>query len=257
MYTSSSLDGHKLSSSFSSAIMLKCHVNGNPIDEVRWFKNDEPVNSIGPLVIRHPTQNDNGYYKCTARNKIGMVVSEPYRVEIHGNNVHNVIHYAISCEPKITQRNSTNLNATKYQSEKSLICRYTRGGRLHRKRSASDGGGSQTSKRKKISIAEEKSVTINCDVNRLDRKGNQVSVRWRKDGKVIRQAMLNEQSVSHTNTMETSMFRDDGRINMDSKNGSITIANTIPSDAGTYEVNYTVLKKGKDKKKSFYFQANH
>ncbi|XP_031627847.1 tyrosine-protein kinase-like otk [Contarinia nasturtii] len=239
MYTSSSLDGHKLSSSLSSAIILKCHVNANPIDEVRWFKNGKPVNSIGPLVIRHPTQNNNGNYKCMARNKIGMVVSEPYRLEIHANNAHNAIHYGVSCEPKITRRNTTNSN----QYEKSLLCRYKRGGRLHRKRSASEGGGSQiassTSKRKKISIAEDNSATINCDVSRLDRKGNQVSVRWRKDGKVLRQASLNEQSLSHTNTMETPLL---SRVNMDSKNGSITIANTIPSDAGIYEC--TILRNG-------------
>ncbi|XP_055311098.1 tyrosine-protein kinase-like otk isoform X2 [Sitodiplosis mosellana] len=229
--SSSTLDAHKL-----SAIILKCHVDGSPIDEIRWLKNGKPVNSIGPLVIRHPTQSDNADYKCMARNKIGTVVSQPYRVEIHANALqHNMVHYAVFCEPKITNANHI---------EKSLLCRYERNGRFHRKRSASEGGSqssSTTSKRKKISVAEDNSVTINCDVNRLDRKANQLSVRWKKDGKVIRQSDIGSDSFNG-NPMETPSFRDDGRINMDAKNGSITIASTIPSDAGVYEC--SILRNG-------------
>lgn len=229
VYSSSSTsDAHK-----SSAIILKCHVDGSPIDEVRWLKNGKPVKSIGPLVIRHPTQNDGADYECLARNKIGIVVSQPYRVEIHANP-HNMVHYAVFCEPKITNANHI---------EKSLLCRYKRNGRFHRKRSASEGGSQSsltTSKRKKITVAEDNTATINCDVNRLDRKVNQLSVRWKKDGKVIRQSALSEHGseLFNGNPMETSLFRDDGRINMDTKNGSITIASTIPSDAGVYEVSY-------------------
>lgn len=227
--SSSSLDAHKL-----SAIILKCHVDGNPIDEIHWFKNGKPVNSIGPLVIRHPTQNDNADYKCVARNKVGTVVSQPYRVEIHANAQHNMVYYAVYCEPMITNANHI---------ENSLLCRYKRNGRFHRKRSASDGGNqsSATSKRKKINVAEDNTVTINCDVNRLDRKTNQFSVRWKKDGKVIRQSALNEHDSDSLsgNPMEMPSFRDDGRINMNTKNGSITISSTIPSDAGIYEVIYS------------------
>lgn len=202
---------------------------------MRWLKNDKPVNSIGPLVIHHPTQNDNGQYKCIARNKFGTVVSQPYPIEIH-SNVHNDIHYGVFCEPKITNTN---------QIERSLLCRFKRNGRMHRKRSASDGGSQvpSSAKRKKINVAEDNSVTINCDVNRLDRKGNQWSVRWRKDGKVIRQSALNEHGsdLSNSNAMENHLFRDDGRLNMDAKNGSITLSSAIPSDAGIYEVKILLL----------------
>lgn len=221
--SSSTMDVHK-----SSAITLKCHINGNPIDEVRWFKNGKPFNINGPLVIHHPNQNDDGYYKCLARNKIGSIVSEPYLLEIHAN-AHNSIHSTIICETKFT--------AIKH-IENGLVCRYKRAIRLHRKRSTSDGGSqlSQTSKRKKINVAEDNLATINCDGNR---KGNQVSVRWKKDGKIIRQTVLNEpgNDLSNLNPMENPLFRDDGRITIDPKNGSITIASAIPSDAGIYEVN--------------------
>lgn len=225
--SSSAMDAHK-----SSEIILKCHVDGSPIDEVRWLKNGKPVNSIGPLVIQHPTQNDNSEYKCMARNKIGTIVSQPYHVEIHANP-HNMVHYAVFCEPKITNANHI---------ENSLLCRYKRNGRFHRKRSASEGSQSSltTSKRKKINVAEDNSATINCDLNRVDRRANQLSARWKKDGKLIRQSALNEHGSDsfNGNPMEVPLFRDDGRLNMDAKNGSITIASTIPSDGGVYEVSH-------------------
>lgn len=236
--SSSTLDAHK-----SSAITLKCHVDGSPIEEIKWLKNGKPVpglNSIDPLVIRHPTQNDNAVYKCVARNKIGTVISQPYRVEIHAN-AHNMVHYAVFCEPKITNENHI---------EQSLLCRYKRNGRVHRKRSASENGTqslSTISKLKKINVAEEKSATINCDVNRLDRKTNQLSVKWKKDGKVIRQSVLGGIEHGSDSFSGNPLFRDD-RIIMDTKNGSITIALAIPSDAGSYEVRYIKLNFMKMKK---------
>lgn len=207
-------------------------MNGNAIEEVRWMKDDKPIASIGALVtIRHPTESDTGNYKCTARNNIGITVSRPYRVEIQANP-HNSYHNGIYCESKVI--------ATK-QNENVLHCHYKRNGRLHRKRSASENGSQSSlssSKRKKINIAEDSTVTLNCDANRSDRKSNQLAVKWKKDGKVIRQSNLNEQSndMSFGNPMENPMFRDDGRIVMHPKNGSITINSTIPSDAGIYEV---------------------
>lgn len=216
----------------SSTITLKCHVNGSSLDEIRWLKNGEPIISIGSVVvIRHPSQSDNGSYKCIARNKAAIVVSKPYNIEIHANT-YNSVHYAVFCEPKITHAN---------QFEKSLLCRYKRNGRLHRKRSATEGGSQSlpTSKRKKITVAENGSTTLNCDVGRLERKASQVSVRWKKDGKLIRQSILNEpgnNDMGGLSSMENPLFRDDGRIIMDKKNGSIKIVSAIPSDDGVYEV---------------------
>lgn len=217
-------------------IALKCRIDGNHIDEIKWLKNQKPLGLNDSLIIRHPNQNDNGYYTCIARNKFGTIKSHPYRIEIHAGAYNSYHNMAMFCEPKINDV---------YRNEKYLVCWYkysggggdNRGRRLHRKRSATETG-SQSSKRKKLTIAEDNLATINCDVSGLDRKAYQMSVRWKKDGKITRQSMLNEANndMSNLNPMENPMFRDDGRITMDTKNGSIKIASTIPSDAGVYEV---------------------
>lgn len=219
----------------STTIILKCRVDGNRLDEIRWYKDGKPLNSIGLLMIHHPTPANNGYYKCVAHSAAGTVESEPYHIEIHAND-HNAIHLSeILCEPAINRANQ--------MIERSLVCRYQHnGGRLHRKRSTTEGGNQSTSlpasKRRKLAIAEDGTVTIHCDVGHSDRKANQISVRWKKDNKLIRQSMLNapNNGMSNGNLFENPMFRDDGHIIMDSKNGSITIARTMPSDSGVYEV---------------------
>lgn len=223
-----------------TTIILKCRVDGNRLDEIRWYKDDKPLKSIGLLMIHHPTQTNSGTYKCRAHSAIGMVESEPYRIEIHTND-RNSIHSSseIFCEPIV--------NHTNEMKERSLVCRYKHNGsRLHRKRSTTEGGSQSSSsssslpasKRRKLAIAEDSSATIHCDVSHLDRKASQISVRWKKDNKLIRQSMLNapNNDISNGSPFENPHFRDDGRITMDSKNGSITIAATIPSDSGLYEV---------------------
>lgn len=233
-----------------TTIILKCRVDGNRLDEIRWYKDDKPLNAIGLLMIHHPTPANNGYYKCVARNAIGMVESEPYHIEIHTND-HNAIHSSeILCEPAINRANQ--------MKERSLVCRYKHNaGRLHRKRSTTEGGSQSTSlpasKRRKLAIAEDSSVTIHCDVGHADRKANQISVRWKKDNKLIRQSMLNapNNDMSNGNPFENPLFRDDGRITMDSKNGSITIAATIPSDSGVYEVSSLHIMQRKINETSF------
>lgn len=218
---------------------LQCRVNGNGYQlHFQWLKNDKPLNVHPPsssLLLRYPTQKDSGSYKCVAfnegldPNKFGRVESLPLHVEIY--NSCNDTHATFMCNLK-------NVNTSPL--EKTLMCRYENSARFHRKRSASESGSQllSTSKRKKIAVAENDSATISCDVSRFERKMNQVSVHWKKDGKLIRQSMLNEPNtdMSMANPIEYPQFRDDGRIIMDSKNGSITITSTIPSDSGIFEV---------------------
>lgn len=229
------------------ALVLHCRVNGNRLHEVRWFKNSQQIeaspsididNDMHRLIIKHPTTNDDGNYNCMARNRVGSVYSDSYRVEIHtsptsaqnSNYFHSTRLY---CSHKTAHANA---------KPKILLCRHKRSDvRLHRKRAAAEElnqqpDAHQKSMRKRLSVSENDSITINCDLRHSDRKVGQFV--WKKDGKLFRQSNVNDLSGDLANMnpiSENSLLRDDGRVSMNSKNGSLTIANTIPSDAGIYE----------------------
>lgn len=222
----------------SPVFILQCRVDGNHLHGIQWLKNDKPLDPTkfidihsNRLVIRHPRNADNGYYKCVARNKIGSIQSKPYRVEFYTNN-HNSYHYPLVC----TEMNNNKING----ETKSLLCRHKRSDRRrsHHKRSTFDDQPDALQKppRKRLNIDENHSATINCDLKHVDRS-NQIIVRWKKDGKLIRQSNLNGLSsdLANINPIENSLLRDDGRISMHTKNGSLLILSTIPSDSGFYE----------------------
>lgn len=123
-----------------------------------------------------------------------------------------------------------------------LLCRRNKNRRSHRKRSASDESiqhpeALQRPVRKRANIAEDDSAVLNCDFKHLDRHSPEIGIQWRKDGKLIRQSILNDPNddAASMNLMENPLFRVDGRISMHSQNGSLIISSTIPSDGGVYE----------------------
>lgn len=218
-------------------IILKCRVDGNHLDKIEWFKDGKPLKSVGLLIIHNPTQNNNGNYKCRAYNVAGMTESEPFHVEIQPYHIeqtaHNSFHSSeLFCESADMLDNQI--------EKRALVCRYKHNSaRLHRKRSTTEvGSGLSSSKQRKLKIDEDDSVTMHCDFSHLDRKANQLSVRWKKDNKLIRQFRLNapNHDVSNEKPFENPLIRDDSRITTDPKNGSIKINSTIPSDSGVYEV---------------------
>lgn len=239
-----------LKSHQSSTIVLRCRVNGNRLHEVYWFKDNQPIqldasteiiSKSHRLTIHHPKKSHSGSYKCLARNTIGIIESDPYRIEIYEDNHSNALHTPLVC---------ADLN-TKFSSNGNiLLCRRNRSSRSvssHRKRSASAVAADEPSNhhpdalqkpnRKRISTGEGDLAVLNCDLKHLDRRSPEIGVRWKKDGKLIKQSNLNEQTddIANVNPMENPLFRADGRIIMHSKNGSLIIAQTIPSDAGIYE----------------------
>lgn len=228
-----------------TTISLRCRVNGNHLHEMHWYKDNQPIELDSSieiikkshrLTIHHPKKQHTGNYKCIARNIIGSIESTPYRIEIYDDN-HNSLHSSLVC---------ADLNTKFNENGNILLCR--RNHRMHRKRSASDEppppppqhhqpDALQKPIRKRISIDESDSTVLNCDLKHLDRRSPDIGVRWKKDGKLIRQSNLNEQidDTTSINPMENPLMRSDGRISMHSKNGSLIIAATIPSDAGIYE----------------------
>lgn len=231
----------------SSNISLRCRVNGNRLHEVRWLKDNQPAELDSTieifakshrLNIRHPKKNHSGNYKCLARNSAGSVESEPYRIEIYDDS-HSSVRNSLICADLNTKFNENNKNI--------LLCRRNKNRRSHRKRSASDESIQQPEAlqkpvRKRANVAEDNSAVLNCDFKHLDQHSPEISIRWKKDGKVIRQSILNDPNddVASMNLIENPLFRADGRISMHSQNGSLIITSTISSDGGVYEC--SVLK---------------
>lgn len=225
----------------SSNIALRCRVKGNRLHEVRWLKDNQPAEldltidifaKSHRLNIRHPKKNHSGNYKCLARNLVGSVESEPYQIEIYDEN-HSSVRSSLIC---------SDLNKKFKENKNMLLCRRNKNRRSHRKRSASDESiqhpeALQKAVRKRANIAEDDSAVLNCDFKHLDRNSQEISIRWKKDGKLIRQSILNDPNDDATsmNLMENPLFRADGRISMHSQNGSLIITSTIPSDGGVYE----------------------
>lgn len=236
----------------SSYIALRCRINGNRLHEVRWLKDNQPAEldstiEIFPkshrLNIRHPNKNHSGNYKCLARNSIGSIESKPYRIEIYDDN-HKSVRSSLIC---------ADLNTKFNENKNILLCRRNKNRRSHRKRSASDESiqhpdALQKPVRKRVNVAEDNSAVLNCDFKHLDRHSPEINILWKKDGKLIRQSILNDPNddVASMNLMENPLFRD-GRISMNSQNGSLIIASTIPSDGGVYECS---VFKGNDNKLS-------
>lgn len=218
--------------------------------EVRWLKDNQPAELDSTieifaeshrLNIRHPNKNHSGNYKCLARNAVGSVESEPYRIEIHDDN-HSSVRSSLIC---------ADLNTKLNENKNILLCRRNKNRRSHRKRSASDESiqhleALQKPVSKRANVAEDDSAVLNCDFKHLDRRSPEINIRWKKDGKLIRQSILNDPNddAASMYLMENPLFRADGRISMHSQNGSLIIASTIPSDGGVYECS---IFKGNDK----------
>lgn len=65
---------------FESACTLDC----SNLDEVQWFKNDEPMKHSNPiLTFSSVTTKDSGNYSCSLRN-FKTTVSEEFRICIEG-----------------------------------------------------------------------------------------------------------------------------------------------------------------------------
>lgn len=195
----------------------------------------EPVNKrieidAHRLTIHHPIKSDSGIYKCIARNRIGSIQSRPFKVEFLPTDVNHMQRAVVVC---------ARLERYLADDSTALMCRYRKNAyRSQTKRSANDEPEAlQKPARKRLNVDEARGATLICDMRHIDRD-EQLIVRWKKDGKLIRQASLNGMSTSDSiniNPMENPLLRDDGRLSVNSKNGSLIITSTIPSDTGFYE----------------------
>lgn len=222
----------------SSAFTLRCRINGNHLHEIRWIKDNQFVEPASKhieldahrLTIRHPIRGDSGVYKCIARNRIGSIQSKPLKVEFLAADGYHVNRHPLVC---------ARFNRDSTDDSTALLCGYKRNDyRSQAKRSANDEPEAlQKPARKRFNVDEARGAILNCDMRHIDRDA-QLIVRWKKDGKLIRQASLNGMSTGDSiniNPLENPLLRDDGRLSVHTKNGSLIITSTIPSDSGFYE----------------------
>lgn len=235
-----------------SNIVLACNVNGNHIQQIRWFKNDIELlpfaNRIEfdshKLILKHPSRETDGNYRCTARNRIGTIRSDLYRLEIandvegaeNANTIQRHIGFKCAHHPHRKLTGEPIDHANKIAS--TLLCRGKRSGDIVRQPADEmlPIALRQTA-RQLQRVYENHRAILDCDLKNVDKDRDNVLVKWKRDGKLIRQVELNGASsdVANTNIMENPLLRSDERILLNNRNGSLIIASTLPNDAGIYE----------------------
>lgn len=235
-------------------IFLFCHVDGNNLDEIKWYRNDTLLTSSAhisvsfhKMVLKRPTSNDNGNYYCEARNGKGTVRSEIYRLEIDNDNDNdgikvNGLRCAHSNVKDLTQladksqRDSSKW--AKHHGKGVLLCRSKRSGGDQKTNNAPAELLRQAN-RKHLTVNEKQFAVLTCDLKNAEKKSMKMTIKWKKDGKLFRQADINAPRTEplELNPMENPLMREDGpgRVSVNSKNGSLIITSTIPSDSGTYQ----------------------
>lgn len=231
-------------------IVLACNVNGNHIQQIRWFKNDIELQPLAEriafeshkLILKTPDRNADGSYRCTARNQIGTIRSDLYRLEVDSENAENINrrHYGFKCAHHPHKKLNSDVVDHANKVSTTLLCRGKRSGFAFKRNADGDTTSPDAFKqnaRKQLNVHENRQATLSCDLKHIDKNGDNVLVKWKRDGKLIRQVKLNgpASDVADTNIMENPMLRSDEHISLNNKNGSLIITATVPTDAGIYD----------------------
>lgn len=232
-----------------SNIVLACNVNGNHIQQIRWFKNDVELQPLDDrtefeghkLILRNPDRSTDGSYRCTARNQIGTIRSDLYRLEVDNDSADEKVNrhqYGFKCAHHPHKKVNGDVIDLANKVSTTLLCRGKRSG-FASKRNA-DEPLPETLKqsiRRQLSVHENRQAVLPCDLKHVDKSGDNVLVKWKRDGKLVRQVKLNgpTSDMADTNIMENPMLRSDEHISLNNKNGSLIITATVPTDAGIYD----------------------
>ncbi|KAH8355007.1 hypothetical protein KR093_003744, partial [Drosophila rubida] len=88
-----------------------------------------------------------------------------------------------------------------------------------------------------LTVKEQSALQLPCVYQLPDevRQSSSVTLRWRKDGKTLRQAELGQASSTTSEPQLESMVREDARLTLRRDNGSLHFASVLASDAGQYQ----------------------
>uniref|UniRef100_A0A1I8M490 Tyrosine-protein kinase-like otk n=1 Tax=Musca domestica TaxID=7370 RepID=A0A1I8M490_MUSDO len=239
----------QLLANYQHEVILKCHVeasSGDGLLEIEWFRNSEKLSSIknielieNRLVIRNPTGQDTGLYRCIASNAAGRVMSRKGYI-LKWSSVKE----STNCLPRL-KKNYVIPDGMKDM----FLCRGKRGG------DSAHGAEDKLpfpvdvqitqQPQKRATVKENEATELYCQYSipekylKIADAVNEVLLRWRKDGKIIRQIEANGATSSMSqrslDANKDPMLRgEDTRVSIAKDNGSLVFSSVVASDAGQY-----------------------
>ncbi|XP_075167352.1 protein tyrosine kinase 7 [Haematobia irritans] len=244
----------QLLANYQHEVILKCHVeasSGDGLLEIEWFRNSEKLSSLknielqeNRLIIRNPTGQDTGLYRCIASNAAGRVMSRKGYI-LKWSSVKD----STNCMPRLKK------NYIMPDGMKDVfLCRGKRGDNSPSlanddKLPLAEDVQITKGPLKRATVKENDVAELFCQyaiaekyLQAPDGGSSEIILRWRKDGKIIRQIELNNgASAASSSVVQRSldankdpMLREDTRVSIAKDNGSLVFASVIASDAGQY-----------------------
>ncbi|KAG4069728.1 hypothetical protein HA402_008566 [Bradysia odoriphaga] len=228
---------------------MTCHTKHSKNAQFQWFKDfvkiepNERITVDGHhIIIRNSSSLDNGLYSCRFRQTLGnsKLVERNFQLNVDvdqsiqsGDLLDRIVKTPSGCcRNGIIEMHKEDGGSGLY------LCRKKRSDRTQE--FVSDNIAPENMSKQSettVTIDESESVTLGCDIG----KGKKTPsvIKWKKDGKPFRQIDINSPAsiATESGNMESSPQRDDGRISINRKNGSLTFAAVISSDHGIYECN--------------------
>ncbi|ALC42218.1 CG8964, partial [Drosophila busckii] len=88
-----------------------------------------------------------------------------------------------------------------------------------------------------LKVKEQSALQLPCvyQLPQLYAESHSISLRWRKDNKLVRQVQLGQASVTTSEPQLESLLRDDTRLTLNKQTGALQFSSVLASDAGSYQ----------------------
>ncbi|XP_063708457.1 tyrosine-protein kinase-like otk [Culicoides brevitarsis] len=207
--------------------VLKCHVEGHGDIVISWFKDEEILERSGHidwqkrhLFIRDATPMENGVYACAATNEAGSIVStKNYKLKLKDVKQKKHILEHLLAHHKLFECSPSNPKLCRGKRDEA----HKPATNIEFLRHPHDVVGK-----------EGEHTVLNCLFKVTDGSENTQTVKWRKDGSVIRHAAMRGGNVE-ANIPDNIYAKEHARIQINKENASLVISSLLPNDAGLYE----------------------